>query len=293
MRRFTLLTLTALCCVAAPGEGLFDCIEPDVLRALLLQSQGERLPVITAAVPMEIAALKMPREFAWIGSSERITGRVDATTNASQVTAAWRTSLAPDAARAATATALTGSGWEVRSQPGMSMNVFMAAAMQTSAPACRDGKPLNFTASAIDGTTYVLFTIQRGDNGNSICSQPARSGMSFTTGLEKYMPRLEMPVDPATGVAALIRGSGAGGGSGGVSARAEFAVQDSLGNVARYFAKQMAEQGWSSDANWSGISTAGSVWSRRDAGTLVQSRLSVTAVDDHQFVAFLHILKLP
>ncbi|HTP38102.1 MAG TPA: hypothetical protein VMI92_00865 [Steroidobacteraceae bacterium] len=290
MRRIAFFTVTALSCAAAFGQSLLDCIEPDVARTLLRQGQGaQQPPDITATVPAELSSLRMPREFTWIGSAERITGRLDATTNMSQVTAAWRTSLAPDAARAATAAALAGSGWEIRSQPGMSMNVFRSAD-QMPQTACRDGKPVNFTASPMDGVTYVLFTIQRNNNSSLICSQPAQPG--FVTGLEKYTPHLDLPVDPATGVAVRQQGGGTSSGGGQINARTQFTLQDSPGNVARHFAKQMAGQGWTSDANWSGTLTAGSSWSRRDAGTVLQSTLSVTAVDEHQFVALLHISTL-
>jgi hypothetical protein len=278
--------------VAAFGQGLLDCVEPDVLRSLLLQSQGERPTVITGVVPAEVSALKMSREFTWIGSSVRINGRVDATTNASQVTAAWRSSLAPAAARAATATALTASGWEVRAQRGTGINVFISESMQIPQSACREGQPVSFTASAMDGVTYVLVTLQRGNNSNSICNQPAMPVMMSNTGLEKYLPRLDMPADPATGVAARTGGGGGGSGNGAVSARVEFMLKDSAGNVARHFAKQMAAQGWNSDANWSGAVSAGSSWSRQDAGSLIQSTLSVTALDDQRFTATLRILKL-
>jgi len=292
MRRVAFVTMAALCAAAAFGQGLLDCMDPDVLRTLLMQGQGQQLPVITVAVPAELSALKMPREFAWIGSAERITGKVDATTSASQVTAAWRTSLAPDAAQAATATALTASGWEVWPRSGAGLDVFRTPAMQTWQDACRDGKPVNFTAGAMDGVTYVRFTIQRNSNYNSACSQRAMSARAYATGLEKYMPHLEMPVDPATGMAARSRGNGTSSADGVVTAEAEFALKDSVGNVAGNFAKQMTGQGWTPDANWSGATTAGSSWSKRDAGALIQSTLSVTAVDDQQFTAALRVIKL-
>ncbi len=76
--------------------------------------------------------------------------------------------------------------------------------------------------------------------------------------------------------------------------RAEFTVTESVGNIGRNFAKQMAAQGWNSDATWSGASTAGSSWSRRgDDGALLQSSLLLTAYDDRRFAAVLRINRLP
>lgn len=291
MRRVAYFVTAALTGAAAFGQGLLDCIEPDVLRALVLQSQGERPPVFSADVPPEIAALKVPGVFTWIGSAERITGRVDATTNASQVTAAWRSGLAPDAARAAAAAALAASGWEVRAPMGMA--VFSSAASQVPQAACRDGKPVNFAASALDGTTYLMFTLQRGTNSNSICSQPARPSVTTGTGLDQHLPRLQLPVDPSTGTEARMQSGGSGSGGGGFNAHAEFVLRDSASNVARQFARQMAEQGWTSDATWSGASSAGSSWSKREGGAaVVQGTLSVIALDERQFVATLRVSSL-
>src|SRR5690606_22393000 len=115
------------------------------------QGQGQGPPVITGEVPQELVALKMPGAFTWIGSAERIVGRVNATTSLSQVSAAWRSSLEPEAARAAAAAALTASGWEV--QPPQGMRVFTSASMPVTQAACRDGRPVNLRANAMDGVT--------------------------------------------------------------------------------------------------------------------------------------------
>jgi hypothetical protein len=232
----------------------------------------------------------MPGTYTWIGSAERITGRVDATTNASHVTAAWRSSLAPEAARAGAVAALTASGWEVRAQMGASIAVFNSPMSQA---ACRQGKPVNVNASAMDGATYVLLTLQRGNNSNTICSQPARTFPTTGTGLEPHLPRLELPVDPATGVAVRMQGGGSSSAGGVINARAEFVLRDSAGSIARHFASQMAQQGWTSDASWSGASSAGSSWSKRpETGSLLQGTLSVTALDETQVVAALRVSKL-
>lgn len=294
MRTIALIAVTALSGGAALGQSLLDCIEPDVLRTLLLPNQGERPLVVTAAVPPEIAMLKMPGGFAWIGSAERITGRADATTNISQVTAAWRSSLAPDAARTAAANALTASGWQMQARPGMGFSVFNSTAtLALSQPACREGKPVNLNANAMDGVTYVTIAIQRGNNNDTTCNSPFRMASASTTGLEKFMPRLELPADPATGARPRMQSSGAGSSAGAHNARVEFTVKDSPANVARNFATQMAAQGWSNDASWSGASTAGSSWSRRDdSGTLIHGSLLVAALGEGQFSTVLRVLRL-
>jgi hypothetical protein len=284
--------MAAFASFAAFGQSLLDCVDADVLNGLLLQAPGERPLAITAAIPPEVSALRMPGGFGWIGSSERILGRVDATTNASLVTAAWRSNLAPEAARAATAAALTASGWEIQTQPRMSMGVFRPANQQVWQTACRQGNPLNFNAGTLDGVTYVLVNLQRGSN-NTTCSQPALPQTMTRSVLEPYLPLLEMPVDPATGSVAHMRSGNSSFNGASVSASAEFAVEDSAGSIARHFARQLAEQGWTNDANWSGADKAGSTWSRRvDAATLAQGTLSVSHLGERQFVTVLRVSKL-
>ncbi|MEJ0100097.1 MAG: hypothetical protein WDO12_10290 [Pseudomonadota bacterium] len=68
MRRTALFTLAALASATVFGEGLLDCVEPDVLHTLLLPGQDEHPPVITAAMPAEardvadVARLHMDRQ---------------------------------------------------------------------------------------------------------------------------------------------------------------------------------------------------------------------------------------
>lgn len=290
MRRIACLVVAALCGAAADAQSLLDCVDPDVLHGLLLSGQGERAPVITTQVPAELSALKMPGGFSWIASAERPVRMLDATTSASQVTAAWRSSLAPDAARTAALAALAASGWEIRPQPGIGP-VFGSA--QFGQPVCRDGQPVTVTASALGGATYVLMSMPRGNTGNSVCNQQARPAFARGNGLDAHLPRLEMPADPATGEVTSMRSGGTSGGSGAFTAHAEFTTGESVGNIARHFARQMAGQGWTSDADWSGSSTAGSSWSRRvDSGAPLQVTLSVTAVDEQQFMAALRLIRL-
>lgn len=295
MRRVACFMMIALSGVAAFGQGLLDCVEPDVLRALLSPRLGEPPPVITAAVPPELSGLKMPGGFTWIGSAERVTGRLDATTNATLTTAAWRSNLAPEAARAAAAAALVAAGWEVRAPFGPGIQVFSSPAMAMSGQtACRDGKPVNVNASAMDGVTYALIIIQRGNNNRSACNESVPPFFTSATGLQRYLPRLELPANPVTGLPARWRSGGLGSSAGSVHANADFSVDDTAGNVAQHFARQMAEQGWTRDAAWSGAVTAGSSWSKRpDAGTRIQGTLQVTAFDERQFMATLRVIQLP
>lgn len=296
MHRTAFFTMAALASAAVFGQGLLDCVEPDVLRALVLQGQREQAPLISGALPAELSTLRLPREFSWIGSAERITGRVDANTNATQVTAAWRSSLPVDAAREAARSALAASGWEVRSM-GIFMNMkggFRASFLSVPMTACRDGKPVDVNVSAMDGATYLLLVVRRG-MANSLCNQPVPNMGAASGWLGEYMPRLDLPAAAGPVIANVSGFSGAGSSNGSTvaSTSMDFVLQDSIDNIARHFARQIAEQGWSSDTSWSGGSTAGSSWSKRvDGGALMLGTLALTAIDRQQFAASFRVSRL-
>jgi len=262
------------------GEVAPDCIDPDILHGLLLPGPAGQGFRITDEVPAELASFKPPRELTWMGTSERQTGA------AASSSAVYRTSLDPVPARAAAAGALTAAGWQLRSDSLFrGMNVFVSgipvAAAQTY---CREGIPVSVSAGALDGASYVVLSVPRSKGGFNTCEQPLPMRQEHSP-LDDYLPTLETPLDPATGRPAALRGGGSTGGGGGRQrANASFRLKSSVDAVARHFASQMAGQGWSADASWSGTGTAGSTWSRRvDAGTAMQATLAVSNFGDDRF----------
>jgi len=295
MRRLTMLSIATLSGAVAFSQSPLDCIDPDVLRALLVDAPGyQTLNVSTAAAP-ELAAFKVPRQLTLVGTAERGRGAgTQGTSNMpSSVAAVYRTGIAPDAARTAAREALTAGGWKLHSDERMyDTNVFTSGSSPTSGETyCREGKPAGLNASALDGVTYVVLTVTRNADaaGYNTCNQPPRP-MRAVAGLDQYMPKLELPPDPATRQPVSLR-SGGGGSSSETSRRASagFTLKDSVANVARHFAKQMAGQGWREEASWSGLGTAGSTWTRQaDAGSTLQGSVVVTAFDGDRFTVLFH-----
>lgn len=274
---------------AALGQSLLGNIDQDVYKGLLLMAMPDKSPVISPALPKELASVRMPVEFTWIGSLER---RMDAVigTGITQTMASWRTLLPPDAARARAVEAMTAQGWEaVQGFSGMS--VFVGSDPSIAQSVCRENQPIAVSANRLDDVTYVLFALTRG-NQNSICNSQMRPMMGMDTSLDPYLPKLLLPVDPATGQPASFQSGGSGSRGTGRSFSTGFATSASAVEVANHFAAQMAEQGWSRDVSWNGDSTAGSAWFRQpDAGTTVQASLQVTAMGDERVQAVLHVVK--
>lgn len=293
MRRIACFMMAALSGALVSGQGLLDCIEPDVLHTLLQAGPDGQAPRFTATVPEEVSRLRVPAGFAWIGSAERavMAGSMDAPMRVMQVTAAWRTNLGPDAAHAATAEVLASSGWEVRPLAGFGRAVFSPPVSQLVQAACRDGKLVNFNTGVLDDTTYVLLNLQRGNVGATVCTQRAPPTATAGSVIEPFLPRLDMPLDPGTGTAARLSTTGSSFGADKISARAEIIVKESATGVARHFARQMAEQGWTSEAQWAGASSSGSTWSKRPReGMRLHASLSVMAVDEQNIVAVFRVI---
>ncbi len=296
MRRTASLTVMILASMAVSAQGLLDCIDPDVRNALLMANMGGRqVPVITLTVPAELATVKMSGEFTWVGSTERVIGRLDASTDLVQVNAAWRSSLPREAAWTAASAALANSGWQVMPRANVGPTVFDLGGNPLFLTACRDGQSISLRFNEMDDVTYALFIQQRGTNNNTSCNRTLSPSLMLGsgTGLDQYIPRFEMPVNPATGVRVPVAETTGGARGTTFNAQAVFVAKDSIGNIARLFAAQMKEQGWSSDASWNGTATAGSTWSRRvDAGSPVQATLSVTKFGEQQFKTMLRVTRL-
>lgn len=269
------------------GEEQIDCIDPDVLYGLLLGPGIERFHITDAPLP-QLAGFRPPRELVWLGGTQRDVGGVR------QLSSVYRTSLAPEAARAAIAGALVASGWTLHSDVLMlGANVFVSSSSRQAASTyCREGMSVGLTAGALEGVTYVVLSdMQRAAGFFSACERPPQNLARTASPLDAIMPTLEPPRDPATGQ--LVATSGGGGSNGQSRRRANtsFRLKDSASSVAQHFGSQMAQQGWQAGTSWSGTGSAGSTWSRRlDDNTLVEGALLVSAFEDDRFTVMLRVL---
>jgi hypothetical protein len=262
------------------NEGQIDCIDPDVLYGLLL-GPGIGKFRISAEVMPQLAAFKAPRELTWLGGTER------EVVGTRQVSAVYRTSLDPEAARIVAGEALNSSGWTLHSDGRqLGAGVFVSAtSLQAAATYCREGMPVGMTAGALEGVTYVVLSAtERAGGFSSTCERAPQVTARGTSPLDQHLPTLQLPRDPATGQ--LVAMQGGGGSTGGSSRRAStsFRLKDSAANVAQHFGSQMARQGWQSATSWSGTGSAGSTWNRRlDGDAVVEGSLVVTAFEDDRF----------
>lgn len=267
---------------AAPvGSGeQIDCIDPDVLYGLLLGPGVEHFRITHAPLP-QLAAFKPPRELTWLGGTERNAGGMR------QLSSVYRTSLAPEAARIATAGALVASGWTLHSDGRMlGANVFVSSSSrQAAATYCREGMSVALTSGSLEGVTYVVLSdMERSAGISSACGRPPQIVPRNASPLDEIMPTLELPRDPATGQLLAMSGGGGSNGQFRRSVSTSFRTKDTASSVAQHFGSQMAGQGWQAGTSWSGTGSAGSTWSRRlDDDTRVEGALMVAAFEDDRF----------
>jgi hypothetical protein len=264
------------------------CLDPDVIRGILLMGIGGQKFSIATELPPELTGFKAPRQFAWVGSTERSFGGF---ASQSTVSVVYRADLAPDGARTAGVQALTAAGWALHSSgnPGTRSLFNTGHAGVTGENYCRGSKPVGIAASAIDGVTYLVLSIHRNQERAgpmNVCDQPPQVVARAVSELDPFMPTLEAPRDRATGQPVAMQGGGSSVGDSKLSGSASFTIQDSVGNVAQHFAAQLAQQGWSAETSWIGTGTAGSTWTRRvDTETALQGTLMVLSFDQGRFSA--------
>jgi hypothetical protein len=272
------------------GVNPLDCLDMDVVRGLMLQGMSN--PIFSTAFnrPPELADFKPPRQLTWVGSTDRTYAG-----SAVQTSLVYRTSLAPDAARSASVQVLTSSGWQLHTDGEfMSANIFTAGGSRPNGDTyCRGGKPVSIAASALDGVTYVILATTRSRDRTgyaNACEQPPQRARAASV-LDAYMPRLETPPDPATGWPVPTSGGGASNADAKRGANTDFVIQDSIGNVAQHFARQLAAQGWEADASWIGEGTAGSTWKRQAGDMALLGTLMISTFGEGRFTAVFQVVR--
>jgi hypothetical protein len=264
------------------------CLDPDVLHGLLLQGYSNPTFSIATALPLELTSFKAPPQFTWVGLTRRhpVVSTVQAT-----VIAVYRTTLAPAAALAEGGRALTAVGWQAQPTGYVPpVSIFKSGDARVNGETyCREGQPVSIGAGAIDGVTYVALSVARDQErsgGRNVCDNPPQTVVRRGSSLDQFMPVLEAPRDRETGRPVAVSEGSSSSGSSKRSGTARFMIRDSVGNIAQHFGRQMAEQGWMAEANWTGTVTAGSTWTRRiDADTLLQGTLTVSVFQEDRFTA--------
>jgi len=252
---------------------LFECLGPDLIRSIIAPTTTNNDIAISTDRPEGLGDYIVPDELEWIGA---IHGEISKTI-------ALRTSLPVDAAQDLAVASLGSAGWEQMASPSMAPLVFTFGADPISqVNLCREGVSGGLLVRDVDGMRYInmRYSLQQ---QSSICSRGGRPpGLASMMGaMADVAPVLNFP-------AGTTRTGGTGSGGSGrdmrmttsiVSDRSPQALVDVLG-------RQMLEQGWTFDSNWSGRHGAGATWVRDQGQRAVGTLEIIEGADDDFDVQF-------
>jgi hypothetical protein len=233
-------------------QDLLECVDPDVKQGLLFQGfEVDR--VVSRAMPRLLDGLQAPQGFEFVGSSE----------SNLQTNAAYKTALASDAALDAMVDALRADGWTAAERPGMRGGGFVSSAQPALSMVCRGDDMATVMSRESSGATFVNLTMAA-SSANVSCNATSPSPTNMFPGgaVGRFLPRLSLPADARNAAAGFGLG---GGSSSNRSASTSVAVDTQLTpqELLAHFEQQLRDQGWNSDASWSGRLSAGSAWSAR------------------------------
>lgn len=288
MRSFLAIVLVLAVAPAAPGQDLAAGIDHDLLHALLLP--GGQAAGTSIAMPEALAGARMPPELQWVGSIGHVPGSA---TQPGTVTAVWRTSLPLEQAGSLAASALQAQGWispvGTHGQPA----VFHSTASLVAEAWCRDGQALSLTGENVARTSYIALAVLQAGAAGAVAACAPRP-QPLQSDVAALLPRLELPRDPRSDAPAPLRSVSASSSTTGLSVNATFVLAQPAPDISADFARQLAEQQWKLDADWSGTDFAGSVWSKAaPSGTRVTATLHVVELGGNRRLALLNLSPQP
>lgn len=261
MRKLIVAISSMAVCVATPAQQLLECVHPDVLNSLVFNALPEAKLLVTREMPDNMAGYRAPTGFTFVGSSSRAEGR--------STTVAYRTTLEAPVAFDSLLAFLSGEGWRREVVPPAPQLVAgVAGAQANTAVLCRDGVRRNVMVREGDGLRYA--TISGSESAPArACGVPAPqpavglNPMAAINARQANLPRFSFPET------ARLSGAQPGGdtysGSNVFTTSTRIQSPDTGASLARHLARQLAEQGWRSDAQWNGRLSAGSAWTRSSA----------------------------
>jgi len=267
-----LIVLASGCCmsVAAFGDDLLQCLDPDLVQAIFVhEGTNQRTSFATAVttdIPLDLADIELPSEFEWIGS---IQGEM-------RDVIAYKTSAPAAASRTAVLDAFAVAGWKSSAvaMPRLSRFVLPSElAFPANEIVCRDTETAGFAVRDAGHARYVNITYER-DPERLLCE---RAPPALCSGAPSF---LNLPA-----------GTHSPYGRHFVTATcSRVGVDSSLSAaaLAKHLAEQMAAQGWTLDVDWSGEYAAGSTWTRPEDSAIVT--IDVISLGGNSYQVFSRLL---
>ncbi len=279
MRKLAISALGALLGCGAYGQDLLECVNPDVVAALLGDFRSTVSPVVSTELPEQLAGYEAPAAFEWIGSMQ--TG--------SETIAAFRTDLAPADAEQQFLTALRQAGFDTWKSEDSYGFVLTGPPLYTSI--CRDGRRGGLYVRERAGVRFVATNFSTSATPQSCAEAMAPPDRSMSRAGFSYLPLLELPpsvlISRRPGAMPTEMNSGS---NNTFAARVEVEGLGSVANLVGLLDQQITRQGWVAEASWSGEHSSGSAWTRTVDGVRLAGRLTVERIDgEHYQLEFKHL----
>lgn len=261
MRKLITAFLSATFAVAGSAQGVLQCVNPDVVNGLVFNGRPEARFSIRPTIPDNLEGFEAPRTFVLIGTANY-------EQNPSNVFVGYRVDAPAIPAFQAWVSFLGERGWKRETQPmpqQQPMAAGQAAVGRLATRLCRDGERRNLLVQVVDSTFYATASVietfpPRPCGVPEILQQPNTDFTGSINAVRAMMPQFTYPT-----TARMSGGPGPGGnvGSNTVWDSARIESPDSAASLLEKLGRQLATQGWSSDADWKGKRSAGSTWTRK------------------------------
>ncbi len=244
MQRALLLLLIAP--GAAVASDPFACVDPDVASAFLGHwHQGEA--EYSTEFPTDFVPLDVPEEFSLLGSQ-----RTEKST-----TVAFRANMDADSAFEASTDKLAGLGWTASPNlPGSTRSGFQHGPTPSSTVVCKDDEAGGLSVIAYERAGKAFVNYIRYAESNMCEEQPGRHRVFDTREAMDQLPALTLP----GGVKATNIGRGGDGDE--VVAHVDVTGSTGRADLHAFLERQLRNQQWDYQTNWSSPRSSGSVWRR-------------------------------
>lgn len=258
MRKLAVAIGSMTLVAGAMAQDAFDCVNPDVLNALVFDGRVESRLVVMRELPGNAEGFGAPPEFTLIGSGIR--------GNNAGTEVAYRTDLDGNQALASLRQFLGTQGWQIETQAVNQLpTMTVAGARPLAVQLCRDGERRSLRVREVDGVRYANITGYKSSPPRA-CNAPVEQTPGFgdpmaaINTLRSRLPKISFP-----DTARMATGTGMDQtnlNSDSVSTAVRIESPDTAASLAEFIAAQVAEQGWFRDAGWNGKLSTGSSWTR-------------------------------
>ncbi|MEM7217700.1 MAG: hypothetical protein AAF515_05005 [Pseudomonadota bacterium] len=266
--------LLLLVAASANAKDPFECVAPEYRHAFLTY-MGDGKTEYTTDLPAGFPKLSLPEGMTLLGSNN----------NPHFTSAVYMSPDPADGLLEKTIKSLEGDGWiSGESRSNARMGGFQTPSLPRRSMVCRDSSPGTIIVAVKEHPDYstTSFTIYPNQKKQRCQKSESPTDQELRRSLRSEIPYLQLPA------AAKSSGYSTGGSNDEYSTQTVVTTVVPRATFLSLLGDQIEQQGWDSDANWSGNSSAGSTWTKssKEFGRLVGILRSISLGDGEFDVSF-------